>query len=408
MIPAMPREIPTRGRTSWHIITGEFPPQKGGVSDHTSLLAAALSGGGEEIHVWAPPAAPAEARSDGVQVHRLSGRFDLGSLKELGAGLDAFPLPRRLFLQYVPDGFGCRAMNLPFCLWVARRRAESVWVLYHEYAYLPAWGAKFSHNVRAVVTSSMGAILAARADRIFVSTPAWEQRIPGTLRASRSITWLPTPSNVPPAVSEESVVAVRHRVTGGAPVTVIGHFGTFGQHIAHLLEEVLHPSLMGRPERRCLLIGRGGEAFASALRARFPMLSGQVMTTGGLPTEAIASHIKACDILIQPYQEGATTRRGTLMAGLSLGMPIVTNLGHSSEPVWKESGALDLAGDSRPETIVAAVEGLLSSPGRWQELGKRAASLYAERFSLERSLQTLRRLAREEDEREEGGRGDRC
>jgi hypothetical protein len=87
------------------------------------------------------------------------------------------------------------------------------------------------------------------------------------------------------------------------------------------------------------------------------------------------------------------------MAGLSLGMPIVSNLGDSSEPIWRESGALDLAEDPRPETITAAAEGLLSAPGRWRELGMKAASLYVERFSLERSLQTLRRLALEDDGR---------
>src|SRR6266850_5202914 len=106
MIAATSGPIPARGRTSWHIITGEFPPQPGGVSDYCSQLTAALSAAGEEVHVWAPPVAATTARSDGVQVHRLSSRFGLGSLKQLSAGLDASPPPRRLFVQYVADAFG--------------------------------------------------------------------------------------------------------------------------------------------------------------------------------------------------------------------------------------------------------------------------------------------------------------
>jgi glycosyltransferase involved in cell wall biosynthesis len=290
-------------------------------------------------------------------------------------------------------------MNLPFCLWISRRHAESVWVLFHEYAYHVAWGERLMHNVRGVVTSAMGALVASRADRIFVSTPAWERRIPARLRASRSITWLPIPSNVPPPASEECVRRTRNSIACGAPTTVIGHFGTFGLHIARLLAEALHPLLLGHLDRRCLLIGRGGRAFAKELIRRHPTMTAQLATTGGLPTESIAQYIMACDIMLQPYEEGATSRRGTLMAGLSLGMPVVTNVGHSSESIWSESGAVALAEDSRPATIAVTAERLLSSPEEWQDLGRRAAALYVERFSLERTMETLQRLAREDVER---------
>jgi glycosyltransferase involved in cell wall biosynthesis len=399
MIATTSHQASSRGRASWHIVTGEFPPQPGGVSDYCSLLTAALAAAGEEVHVWTPPSPPGGPRLDGVKLHRLSSRFGPGSLRELSAGLEASPPPRRLFIQYVADSFGCHAMNLPFCLWISRRRAESVWVLFHEYAYHVAWGERLMHNVRGVVTSAMGALVASRADRIFVSTPAWERRIPARVRAARSIAWLPTPSNVPPLFDEESVRAARQMATGGESITVIGHFGTFGLHIARLLAEALHPLLLGRPDRRCLLIGRGGNAFAKELSRRHPTMSSQLVTTGGLPTESIARYIRACDIMLQPYEEGATSRRGTLMAGLSLGVPVVTNLGHSSEAIWSESGAVALAEDARPESIAAAAESLLSSPARWQDLGRRAAAIYVERFSLERTLETLQRLAREDDER---------
>src|SRR5882672_44465 len=126
MIEATSGRSPAAGRTSWHFITGEFPPQPGGVSDYCSQLTAELAAAGEEVHVWAPPAVTTPARNDGVQVHRLSTRFSLRSLRELSAGLEAYPPPRRLFVQYVADAFGCRAMNLPFCLWVSRRRGETV------------------------------------------------------------------------------------------------------------------------------------------------------------------------------------------------------------------------------------------------------------------------------------------
>ena len=42
--------------TTWHIITGEYPPAPGGVSDYTEAVAAGLAAAGDEVHVWCPAA----------------------------------------------------------------------------------------------------------------------------------------------------------------------------------------------------------------------------------------------------------------------------------------------------------------------------------------------------------------
>jgi hypothetical protein len=39
---------------TWHILTGEYPPQPGGVSDYTRQLARALVDAGDSVEVWAP------------------------------------------------------------------------------------------------------------------------------------------------------------------------------------------------------------------------------------------------------------------------------------------------------------------------------------------------------------------
>ena len=40
---------------AWHLITCEYPPRTGGVSDYTRLVAEGLSEAGDEVHVWCPP-----------------------------------------------------------------------------------------------------------------------------------------------------------------------------------------------------------------------------------------------------------------------------------------------------------------------------------------------------------------
>src|SRR5262249_7657124 len=159
MIPGNEDRRPShRRRASWHLVTGEFPPQPGGVSDYCMLLAEALASAGEEVHVWAP-AASGPPRTGPVVVHRLTSSFGLQGLKELGSGLDAIPGPRRIFVQYVADAFGFRAMNLPFSLFISRRTEDIVWVMFHEYAYVTGWDKSPRQNLRGWVTSWMAALL---------------------------------------------------------------------------------------------------------------------------------------------------------------------------------------------------------------------------------------------------------
>src|SRR2546421_747505 len=76
---------------------------------------------------------------------------------------------------------------------------------------------------------------------------------------------------------------------------------------------------------------------------RFPGLQGRVFAPGALPGDQVAVHLAATDLLVQPFPDGVTTRRTSLMAGLALGRPIVTTGGFNTEPLWKETGAVFLA-----------------------------------------------------------------
>ena len=82
------------------------------------MLAAALAAAGAEVHVWAPAAAGPAAADAGVTVHGIAGRWSPADLARLGAALDAFPAPRRLLVQYVPNAWGYKGLNLGFGRWL--------------------------------------------------------------------------------------------------------------------------------------------------------------------------------------------------------------------------------------------------------------------------------------------------
>jgi glycosyltransferase involved in cell wall biosynthesis len=375
--------------TRWMILTGEYPPQSGGVSDYTQLVARELAGAGDEVHIWAPAFADATPALGGVIVHRLPDHFGWRGLAHLRAGLRSGD---RLLVQYVPQMYGCRGMNLPLCLWLRYACPVRPWVMFHEVASPVLPGQPLRHRVQALVQRRMAVLVARSAERVFVSTPAWEPQL-ARFAPGCSPIWLPVPSNLPHAAGQGAAAEVRRGLGAGDDTLVVGHFGTFNPLITVLLEEVFPRLLAAEPGRIGLLIGLGGEAFAARLLARYPALHGRIRATGLLPLEEIAAHLAACDLLVQPYPDGVSTRRTSLMAGLALGRPIVTTRGELTEPLWLQSGTVALEPAGVAPALLDAAEALLHDPRRREQLGASGRAFYAEHFSPQRLIATLRRHA---------------
>ena len=64
---------------TWHLITPEYPPEAGGVSDFSSLLTEGLARRGVGIEVWCPTAGDA-TQLPGIHVHPTLGDFGPSAL----------------------------------------------------------------------------------------------------------------------------------------------------------------------------------------------------------------------------------------------------------------------------------------------------------------------------------------
>lgn len=382
----------------WAIITGEYPPQPGGVSDYTRLVAQGFAAAGDEVHVWAPDCPQPAPHDQGVYVHRLPGHFGPQALRTLSSALAQLQEPYRILVQYVPHAYGWKAMNLPFSFWVASRSHFRPWVMFHEVAFPIASGQPLRHNLLGVVTRLMAMLVARAAEHIFVAIPEWDTWLRRITPGKLSIHSLPVPSNVPTNVDFASVAELRARIATDPETALIGHFGTFGSHTASMLAAVLVPLLAGDSNRVGVLVGRGGEDFARDLVRAQPNLERRLYATGGLTAEQVSLHLAACDLLVQPYPDGASSRRGSLMGGLGLGLPIVTTQGRLTEPHWEESQAVALASTSSPDDFIATAEALLQNPDARAGLGRRARRIYKDKFAVEKTVSEMRRLAIQESQ----------
>ena len=371
---------------TWAFITGEYPPQRGGVSDYTRIVATGLARSGEEVHVWAPECSGEADQDDNVTVHRLPGHYGVRALRQLDSDLKVLGAPRRLLVQYVPHAFGWKAMNVPFCFWL-RSREEPVWTMFHEVSYPRRWNQRFREHLLGTATYAMAYLTASGSEQIFYSTSAWLPML-DRLAHSTAKTWLPVPSNLAESVESPAVDAVRMRLSRDPAGSIIGHFGTYGPILRDLLLPLFLQLLSADPRRVALFAGTGSARFRTTFLQQEPSVADRVHAVEGDCT-SLATHLAACDVLIQPYPDGVTTRRSTLMAGLALGKAITTNLGPLTEPLWQQSAAVALARDMSPGNVAAVADSLLSSAQETAELGARGAELYKSRFALSHTVRTL-------------------
>ncbi len=180
---------------------------------------------------------------------------------------------------------------------------------------------------------------------------------------------------------------------GPAPRAIVGHLGTYGSPIASLLSDVLIEVLRKLSAPHILLMGVGSQEFLASFSRSNPQHARRITATGPLPGSALAAHVAACDVLVQPYPDGISSRRTSAMAGLHLGVPIVTTTGALTEPFWDPSNAVRMSRVGDWVTFVDHVDRLLQDPDERARLARGAREFYDAMFDMGRTVAALRAAA---------------
>jgi glycosyltransferase involved in cell wall biosynthesis len=371
----------------WHVITGEYPPQPGGVSDYTRTIARGLARAGDRVCVWAPPCAHAPVEDPGVVVRRLPDRFGPRALRALDWHFSRPASPRRLLIQYVPQAFGWKGMNVPFCAWARSRVADPISVMFHEVAFPIDRDRPVMQRGLGFVTHGMAALIAQSAERVFVAIPAWKDMLASVVADAHRATWLPVPSTIEPVADPACVRDIRLRYASDAPL--IGHFGTFGGATRPLLVQAL-VDLLGSSAGEVVLIGRGSQEMAAEFVQAHSEFCGRLHATGTLGADEISHHVSACDLMFQPYIDGVSTRRTTSMVALSHGRPLVTTKGPLTENLWEAWGAAALADAGDPGALAAVAATVLHNRALARRLAAAGRALYDARFDVRHTIAALR------------------
>ena len=365
------------------LVSGEFPPLEGGVGAFTQELARALYLDGHDVHVITsrkarPTSAEQTFRTQNhpvdlefAQLHPRINRWRWPSIATIVDLVLRHEL-EVVDIQYQAAAFNMNSPAINFLPWRLKGITKTV-VTFHDLRvpYLfPKAGPLRKSAVRFMAKRAYGVITTNAGD---YETLAVEINTP--------LTQIPIGSNIETYTPHHIEIAeVREQLNLTEGDCLLGYFGFLNESKgADTLLRALSPL-----DERFHLVFIGGQTGASdatnidflekikALAAQIG-LSDRVHWTGFLSDTRVSTFLHAADMLVMPYQDGASLRRGTLMAALAHGRPLITT--YPSEPtpelVHGENVWLIPAGNT--SSLSEAVEILTGDKNLRHGLGEGAA-----------------------------------
>ena len=277
-------------------------------------------------------------------------------------------------------------MNVFFAIWIGRLRGYPLWVMVHEFAIMDSREISLVRRIQAWITRRIARSVMKAADRIFYATPQWKDAI---VRAAPSVPsrHLPVPSNVLMEKNTALIERMRTRLCGERYRHVVGHFGSYRMpELFEFLRSFTRKIIEKDADCIVLFLGRGSDEFVADSISLEPSLKDRTFATGAVDPATLSNYLCSCDVLVQPYRHGVATNRSSVMAGLALGIPIVTTKGINTESIW--SGCVSLVPFEIEATVKESID-LLRDEGRRQMLSTHSLDLYKTNFDVRCSIEII-------------------
>lgn len=374
-------------------ITGEYPPQTGGVGAYTAELSHALIQLGLTVHVLTTQKIAVNhpvtrqqptLAQDGPTLHPLVDKWGLLSaaiVRRVAEQTNA----DWIHVQYQTAAFGMNpTINCVPYWWQASIKKENpaaanvAWT-YHD-LLVPYLFPKAGSRPRNWLTERP-----ARDCDLTITTNlgdfnALTERQPDHARTFANI---PIGSNITGRhITADEKSTLRHALGYTKENSIIAYFGFLNRSKGGItLIDTLHELAKSDSNVRLLMIGeRVGAsdptnyAYLQEVESHIDALGLQdkVQWTGRLDDHEVSAHLAASDVLFMPYEDGASLRRGTLMAGLVNSCAIVTTSPQAPLPELVHERDLLYVPPRDPHAATAALTRLMAEPRLADRLRKNA------------------------------------
>jgi len=357
------------------MVTGEYPPMQGGVADFTRILSQHLETLGIEIHVLTSAQAAPAAQSNPC-VHAIIDDWDWRRLYSSVARLLCELEPEVIDIQYQAAAYALHpAINaLPL-----RFPSTPMVTTFHDLRvpYL---------FPKAGPLREQAVWLLARHSRAVIATNSEDRATLATLRGMPPIHQIPVGSNVT-ARLPKGFDRPQWRASWGLPLTslVLCYFGFLnptkgGEDLVRCLANLVDIGI----DAHLLMIGGtigasdpANEAYLATVLALIAELGlhARVHWTDYLTDTEVSAAFALSDLCVLPYRDGVSLRRGSLMAALAHGMPILSTEPTSPVPELRDGENVRLVPRSDPAALSEAALELWHDPGVLQKLAQGAKEL---------------------------------
>ncbi len=308
------------------ILTQRMPPAQCGIGDYTRQLAAELTGSSHCVEVVCSEGAPLP----GV---RVAPRW----WENPASIVDAIKehRPTIILLQFTPLMYGGGSQS-------SRARVVHLWsrlgsyctlgLLVHE-SYFREWW-HFPSWIRGALEKRYLLRLASVSDYVFTASENVLALVKSELPEKKNV-WLPISSNIPRVPVSRSRAKGALGIPAGAVVLTI--FGG-GNNVKWLARHVgaADAALVASGLRPYWLLMGGARKDWFRVRS-------ETVQEGFLPVEEVSNRLAATDIFLMPHYSGISSKRGTLMAAIQHGLPVVGTQGPTTDSIWSRAPGIALS-----------------------------------------------------------------
>lgn len=370
-------------------ITGEYPPMQGGVGDYTWLLGTALCDLGADVHVLTSQAAgPTHLAPHGVaNVYPEAESWGwglTGQVRTLAQEIEADVV----HLQYQSAAFGLHpAINLlPRSLrkerW-PRRTAVTFHDLRVPYLFPKAGPLRWRANLE----------LARHSDLVIATNGEDYARLQAYAELDGKLAQIPIGANILCDLPADYDRAAQRQLWGaGLDDLLLGYFGFLNASKGgeELVRATAQARDSGLPVHLLMVGGQVGAsdptnlAYLDQVKALIAELGleERVHWTGFMDASAVSANLVATDLAVLPYRDGASFRRGSLLAALTHGLPTISTLPAVIVPELVHGENIWLVPAGSATALAAAMAELWREPALRRRLGEGASRL-ADSFTWE-------------------------
>jgi len=296
------------------IISGTYPPMKCGVGDYTAILSHHLTQSGVDVSIITSK--QADATNQAIKIYNCIDKWEWASIKLITNQLAAIA-PDVVLFEW-PTAVYKRSLAVNYLPQAIKKRFPNMRLLatLHELRYFKPWTRLRLHWLYQAV------------DHLILVDPLDQPWVTKKFKNSQQLSFIPIGSNIPEAKEFDRP---KNRAALGIKsddklITFFG-FANAPKGLELLIDSLIE---LNHPKIKLLLLSelKHTDPYQAKLlnKINHSHLQQSTIQRFNEPSNRIAQLLKSADLAALPFLDGISLKRGTLMACLNQGLPIISTI----------------------------------------------------------------------------------